>query len=213
MTSLKLIVAGVGRTFNRRPVFAGLSFDVSAPGSVAITGLNGAGKSTLVKILAGVIGPTSGTVRYEADGKPVDSSELHEHLGFVSPYLNLYDEFTAAENLHLLNRIRTGTEPDPAAIEQRLRQVNLWNRRDDGVGTYSSGMKQRLKYAFALLHAPSVLILDEPTSNLDEEGIAIVRGVAEEQRGRGILIVATNDAEEAAWCAARIHLEGSGARR
>jgi heme exporter protein A len=213
MTGLTLNAKQIGRDFNRRPVFRDISFTVSSPGSIAVTGLNGAGKSTLVKILAGVMSPTAGTVRYDADGNSFSADDVREHLGFVSPYLSLYDEFTAEENLRLLNRIRSGVEPDAGTVEQRLRQVDLWNRRGDVVGTFSSGMKQRLKYALALLHAPTILILDEPTANLDAEGIEMVRAVALEQRARGILIVATNDEEEAGWCADRIHLKGSGGAR
>lgn len=210
MTPLRLIVENVGREFNRRPVFRGVTFALDSPGSVAVTGLNGAGKSTLVKILAGVIGPTAGSVRFEAAGKPLSAHEIQPLLGMVSPYLNLYEEFTAEENLSILSRIRSGDAPAASEIELRLRQVNLWNRRSDLVGTFSSGMKQRLKYAFALIHRPLILILDEPTSNLDIEGVVIVQQIIQEQHERGMLIIATNDAEEAAWCRTRVHLAGSG---
>ena len=84
--------------------------------------------------------------------------------------------------------------------------VGLWNRRDDVVGTYSSGMKQRLKYAFALLHNPAILILDEPTSNLDAEGIDVIKQIIVEQKKENILIIATNDKEEAHWCAQQIQV-------
>jgi heme exporter protein A len=207
---MRLVVEHIGRDFNRRPVFRDISFALDSPGSLAITGLNGAGKSTFVKILAGIIGPTSGTVHYEHEGKRLSAIEIQANLGMVSPYLNLYEEFSAEENLAILSRIRSGSIASVEEIELRLRQVNLWNRRSDLVGTFSSGMKQRLKYAFALIHRPSVLLLDEPTSNLDIEGIEIVREIIAEQHHRGLLIVATNDAEEAAWCQTRVHLEGSG---
>ena len=213
MTALSLIVSGLGRDFNRRPVFRDISFTVNAPGSVAITGLNGAGKSTMMKILAGVVSPTSGSVRFESGGTGLSAEELQLRIGFVSPYLNLYDEFTADENLRLIARIRSGVEPSAERMEHRLRQVDLWNRRFDPLGTFSSGMKQRLKYAVALLHEPEILLLDEPTSNLDAEGIAMVRAAAAEHRERGLLILATNSDEEAAWCSQRVHLTGSGARR
>lgn len=210
MNAMRLSVEHIGRDFNRRPVFRGISFALDAPGSLAITGLNGAGKSTFVKILAGIIGPTSGSVHYENDGKRLSAHEIQASIGMVSPYLNLYEEFTAEENLTILSRIRSGSIAPVDEIEGRLRQVNLWNRRSDLVGTFSSGMKQRLKYAFALIHRPLVLLLDEPTSNLDVDGIGIVREIIAEQIQRGLLIVATNDADEAAWCQTRVHLEGSG---
>jgi heme exporter protein A len=132
--------------------------------------------------------------------------EFKHHIGFVSPYLNLYDEFTALENLQILSSIRTAARQNDERIKELLMLVGLWNRRDDVVGTYSSGMKQRLKYAFALLHNPAVLILDEPTSNLDTEGIDVITQIIQEQKKANILIIATNDKEEAHWCEQQIQI-------
>jgi heme exporter protein A len=213
MSDLKLVVTGLGRDYNRRPVFRNVAFTVESPGSVAITGLNGAGKSTIMKILAGVVSPTAGTVRFERAGVLLPMETVQVRIGFVSPYLNLYDEFSAEENLQVLARIRSGVAPAAEQIERRLRQVDLWNRRSDLLGTFSSGMKQRLKYAAALLHDPEILMLDEPASNLDSEGAVIVREAAMEHRKSGMLIVATNNEEEAGWCGQRVHLTGRGARR
>ncbi len=210
MTDVTLTVSGLARSFNRRLVFQDLSFSVSAPGSLAITGKNGAGKSTLVKILAGIASPTKGKVAYVSNGIPVDPDLLRERMGFVAPYLNLYEEFTAWENLAILGRIRTGASPSAERIGDTLRRVDLWHRRDDFVGGYSSGMKQRLKYAMALLDAPAILFLDEPTANLDDDGIAMVETVVRDQQRQGLLILATNDDGEAAWCRDRIHLAGRG---
>jgi heme exporter protein A len=170
------------------------------PSSLAITGKNGTGKSTLLKILAGLMSPTSGSVNYVIDGKKVGSEEFKHIIGFVSPYLNLYDEFTALENLRILSRIRNAEQRIDDSMEEQLTLAGLWIRKDDLVSTYSSGMKQRLKYAFALLHKPVVLILDEPTNSLDEEGIEFVRKIVAEQQRHGILVVATNNSEETGWC-------------
>jgi heme exporter protein A len=126
-------------------------------------------------------------------------------VGFVAPYLQLYDEFTALENLRLLRRIR-GIRTSDETMLALLRRVNLFDRRNDFVRTYSSGMKQRLKYAFALLHEPPVLLLDEPASNLDDEGIATVRQIIEEQKKKGILIIATNEQHDAELCQQTIDL-------
>ena len=127
-------------------------------------------------------------------------------FGFVSPYLNLYDEFSAMENLFLLLRIRSIGAPTEASLETLLKRFDLWQRRNDAVRGYSTGMKQRLKYVFALAHVPSVLILDEPTTNLDNDGIKVVEEVVEEQRRSSILVVATNDSAEADWCGQKISL-------
>jgi heme exporter protein A len=198
---------GIAKDYNRRPIFRDISFSLSSPSSLAITGKNGAGKSTLSKIAAGLLSSTRGTLTYTMNEKQVGIEIFKHSLGFVSPYLNFYDEFTAMENLQLLSRIRAADQYDDDRINKLLDLVNLWHRRNDLVGTFSSGMKQRLKYAFALIHSPSLLILDEPTSNLDKEGIEIVRYIVNRQKEEGILVIATNDKEEAGWCKNEVHLE------
>jgi heme exporter protein A len=206
MIPISLTVQGLSKEFNRIPVFNNISFSLSSPASLSITGRNGAGKSTLSKILAGLLSATRGSVSYAMDGTMMDTERFKHHIGFVSPYLNLYDEFTAWENLNILSRIRTPNQFHATRIQELLSLVGLWNRRDDQVGDFSSGMKQRLKYAFALLHRPALLILDEPTSNLDAEGFDVVRQIAREHMKNNILIIATNSNEEAAWCTQQIQV-------
>ncbi len=206
MNSISITVNGLSKDFNRSAIFKDISFSLSSPASLSITGKNGAGKSTLLKILAGLLSSTRGSITYSVNRKQTGIEEIKHHIGFVSPYLNLYDEFTALENLQFLSRIRSSTYHNNEKIKELLILVGLWNRRDDVVSTFSSGMKQRLKYAFALLHNPAVLILDEPTSNLDDEGIEVIKQIIIEQKNENILIIATNNKEEANWCVQQIQI-------
>lgn len=128
------------------------------------------------------------------------------HIGFVSPYLNFYDEFSAIENIFLLLRMRSNCKPDFSGLDALLKRFNLWERKDDAVRGYSTGMKQRLKYVFGLVHSPSVLILDEPTTNLDSDGIKVVEEIVQERKRSSLLVLATNDAAEAGWCEKNIKL-------
>jgi len=189
----RLTLAGEGlkKVFNRRTVFDNVSFSVATGSVLLITGRNGSGKSTLVRIISRVLSPSAGSVRLEADGM-TGADPWQTRIGLVSPYLQMFEEFTATENLSIAMGVR-GLPFDSARADSLLERVALYPRRNDPVRTYSSGMKQRMKYAFALLHEPPLLILDEPTSNLDEEGVGIVRAIMEEQRAKGILVVATND--------------------
>ena len=196
----------ISKDFDRRSVFKGISFSLNAPASLAVTGKNGAGKSTLVKIIAGILRPTQGSMAYSVDNASTSIEEFKHHIGFVSPYLNLYDEFTTLENLSILSRIRSNNYFNRERVRELLTSFALWDRRDDIVGTFSSGMKQRMKYTFALLHRPELLILDEPASNLDMEGIDFIKQISKEQEKNGILIVATSDSKEAALCQEEIHL-------
>ncbi len=211
MSALSLRLSSVGKTFNRRNIFRDVSAALDGPGTLAITGRNGSGKSTLAKIIAGVLSPSAGSVVLTVNGQVIDRSDLSAHLGFVAPYLQLYDEFTAAENISMLTAMRSGKSPEGRDVDALLDRVGLLARRQDRVGTFSSGMKQRVKYCVAMIHRPALLILDEPTSNLDTDGSLFVRSVVEERARTGIVIVATNEREEAEWCASTITLGTPGA--
>jgi heme exporter protein A len=189
--NIRIQARDLKKAFNRRVIFQNISFSLAQHQTLLITGRNGSGKSTLVKILSTVLTPTAGTVTVTSDSTGRDHSPLAD-IGLVSPYLMMYDEFSAQENLSLALAIR-GMFPHAAEIDALLKKVSLYDRRHDLVRTYSSGMKQRVKYAFALVHHPAILLLDEPMANLDNEGTDIVHRVMEEQREHGILIVATND--------------------
>jgi heme exporter protein A len=200
---ITLEVSNLRKDFDRRPVFKNLNFTLSNSDSLAITGKNGSGKSTLIKVLANTYSQTSGNVSFTIDGKPVERQHFYKYIGFVSPYLNLYDEFTGYENLHFVTKLR-GLKS--GIIDDVLKRVGLFERRHDLVKIYSSGMKQRLKLAFAIIHSPLILMLDEPTSNLDSEGISAVDNIAEEYKHGRILIIATNDEHERSLCKSDINL-------
>jgi len=165
---------------------------------MVVTGPNGSGKSTLLKIAARLMRPTSGQVTWRADGRELGIEAARTVLGMVSPDLTLYDELTAVENLMFFSRAR-GLAGARGAAPNLLAQLGLAGRGDDLVGTFSSGMKQRLKYAFALMHHPSLLLLDEPTANLDEQGSAMVRGIIDAARRDTCIVMATNEPEEVSW--------------
>jgi heme exporter protein A len=195
MNKIQLRIRELKKTFNNRLVFNKLSFELNSGDRFVITGKNGSGKSTLIKILAGVLTETSGKLEYFVNDKKVDRENYYQVVGLVSPYLVLYDEFTAFENLSLFSKIR-GMKISDEVINEILKRVGLFERRNDLVRTYSSGMKQRMKYASAILHDPLVLLLDEPTSNLDQDGKNFVDELIFNFRKDGIVIVATNETQD-----------------
>ena len=195
MKSVHLQLENIRKDFSRRVIFDKIDFSMKNGESVAITGINGSGKSTLVKIIAGLLSPTRGIVTLLVNEKEMKVEQYHNYVGFVAPYIQMYDEFSAYENLGFFARIR-GLKFDSGYADDLLQRVLLYDRRNDPVRTYSSGMKQRLKYAFSLLHKPEILILDEPRANLDRQGIATVYAIMEEHKPEGVLILATNDQED-----------------
>lgn len=200
MPAPSIDVRDLARQFNRRRIFSGITFSAGYGQAIAVTGPNGSGKSTLMKILCGVLSPSKGTVEFALDGKAVRPEDRFLHFGFVAPYLQLYDEFTGVENLRLFSGLRGLSRRGAGHLSDLLSRVGLERRKDDLVRTYSSGMKQRLKYAFALLHRPPMLLLDEPGSNLDRDGAAIVRAIIDEQKRSGLVILATNDPSDFDQC-------------
>lgn len=201
-----LKLESVTKVFGRRLVFENLSLDFP-PGKVyGISGPNGSGKSTLSKIIAGIIAPTSGRALHSAGGKIIPAEKLHNHIGFVSPYLTLYDEFTALENIEHFSRIR-GIVSDNERRGNLLNDLGIYSRRNDYVKAYSSGMKQRLKYVFALIHRPELILLDEPTSNLDSSGKDAVYKLIENEIKKSVVIIASNEDADLARCGEVIYLE------
>jgi heme exporter protein A len=199
MIDFSLQVIALQKSFGRRLVFSGIDFSLVKPGVFGISGPNGSGKSTLIKILAGLNSSTKGQVIHSCDGKEIISENLHNHIGFVSPYLVLYDEFTALENLNYFASIRN-IPFDNAKVQNLLDQFLLLNRKDDLVKAYSSGMKQRLKFIFALMHSPQFIFLDEPTSNLDDEGKQTVYNLIKKESENAIVVVASNEKSDLIGC-------------
>ena len=201
----RLTAVDIGKRFGRRFIFRHVHVEFAAGEVVAITGPNGSGKSTLLRILAGLLTPTEGRIDASWNGsESVD--DLTRHVGFVAPYVNVYDSFTAAENLAFLVRLRR-LGGGNATIERALREVGLEAAANQEVGTYSSGMKQRLKLAMAVIHDPAVLMFDEPSSNLDAAGRRVVTELIEAHRERGrIVLVATNIDDEAAVCDRQVNV-------
>lgn len=187
----------VGHSFGRLRLFHRLSVSLHGGETLAVTGANGAGKSTLLRIFAGVLTPRRGTVTLTVEGEPVPDEEHPLRSGLVAPAVGVYEELTARETLRFLARARRLDDPD-RRIGTVLDTVGLTARADDPVGTYSSGMQQRVKYAAALLARPPLLLLDEPSANLDAAGRDMVASIVAEQRARKhLLVVATNRLDEA----------------
>ena len=199
----RLVADHVSMRFGRRRLFDDLSLAVEAGAPLAVVGANGSGKSTLLLLFAGLLAPTGGAVRLEVGGRAVEPRDVPRTVGYVAPALDLYDALSARETLAFLARARSLPAAD-ARIEAALARVGLADRADDPVGAFSTGMRQRLKLATAVLHDPSVLLLDEPGATLDAAGRDLTASlVADPDR---VVVVATNDPGEAALCPRRVEL-------
>ncbi|NML64004.1 ATP-binding cassette domain-containing protein [Hymenobacter sp. RP-2-7] len=205
--ALDLAAHDLGRRYGRQWIFRHLSCTLTPGSATAVLGPNGAGKSTLLSILAGQLLPTEGRVSYALAGRPLPVAEMPRQLAYCAPYLELPEEFTLLELLAFHTRLkplRAGV-----SVADLLDIMYLHRARHQAVRTFSSGMKQRLKLGLALYAAAPLLLLDEPTTNLDATGAAWYQAqVAEARRadaGR-VVVVSSNVPAEYSFCEAAVRI-------
>lgn len=208
MNNVEIICEHLSKTFSGKTIFKNLSFKISSAQSLSITGGNGSGKSTLIKIMANLIHSSKGKISVLENNIVIPEDKCFHKIGFVSPYLNLYDELTGFENLDFFYKLKSISENSAEKkINNILKKVNLYEKRNEYVKNYSSGMKQRLKIAFAVMNEPDILLMDEPRTNLDKPGIGMVYDISKEQKERGILIIATNEEDDIKLCGNTLNIE------
>lgn len=198
----RLEFEGIRRGFGRLRVLGGVGGRVANGEVLAVTGHNGSGKSTLLKCLAGLLAPDAGSIRLIEDGRELSARERRERIGFLSPDLAFYEELTVAENLEFFCRLRGLPRERGEALRERVALP-----ADRRSGALSSGMRQRLRWAFALLHHPRLLLLDEPLEHFDAGGAALAGTLlAEHLAGGGLAVVANPSRLELPGVASRIDL-------
>ena len=180
---------GLERRFGDRLALAGVDLEVGDGQVVLLTGPNGAGKTTLLRILATVLKPTAGTAEVSGHELPKEATAVRGRVGYAGHEALVYPGLTARENLELYAALHDA--PDGAVVGA-LERVGLAERAGTLVSELSRGMRQRLSLARATLHGPSVLLLDEPTTGLDEDGRGVLRSLL---AGDATALVATHEPE------------------
>jgi ABC-2 type transport system ATP-binding protein len=195
------------RRFDARVAVDNVTFDVRAGEVFGLLGPNGAGKTTTLRMLAGLIAPTEGEVKVRgAAVTRLNAESLRRGIGFLPETPGLWDHLTVAENLSVYAKLFGLADPD-SAVAASLERFELWSRRNDRAALLSKGMKQKLALARALLHDPEVILLDEPTANLDPETARGVRDLLFElRRGQRAIVVSTHNLDEIERVADRIAL-------
>ena len=185
----------VTRNFGRRRALSKVSLTCRAGQLLALLGPNGAGKSTLLSVAATLLRPSSGHVLYGGRSVAEGGASLRGRIGLLAHDLFLYPELSAAENLSFFARLHRVSDT-ANAVDTALRQSNLHERRDDPVMTFSRGMRQRLAIERALLHAPRLVLLDEPFTGLVDAAVAATRTRLSVLRDAGcIVLLTTHDLE------------------
>ncbi|MCB0795176.1 MAG: ATP-binding cassette domain-containing protein [Flavobacteriales bacterium] len=197
--AMEITFQHVGKRFGNELVAQDIDLQIGQGDRLAILGPNGSGKSTLLRLAGGFITPTIGTISYRLNGTAVPPELVYRHMSLAAPYLGLYEDLRLEEAIDLHARfkafrsgVQAGDVPAIALLEQA---------RHKAIRDLSSGMRQRLKLALAILSDTSLLLLDEPASNLDANGIAWTQELLKEHLdGRTLLIASNRQAEETVHC-------------
>jgi ABC-type multidrug transport system ATPase subunit len=203
--SLSIQLNEVGKIYHEQWVFKGVKLSLQANIGYHINGQNGSGKSTLLKLICGFIRPSVGDVTWKKDEKILDKEHLHQHFSWAAPYTQLFDtynlkelfDFFASQQAMLVN-----------SAEEFAEILDLKDHLLKPIKNYSSGMQQRVKLGLAILSDTEVLLLDEPSSNLDESSIRWFQDLLKQHKENRILIVASNNKpHETIFCTEKIEIE------
>lgn len=193
---MQITLNNVGKRFNRDWIFRHLSYEFAAKKKYAITGSNGSGKSTLLQVLSGALSHNEGKVQFITPGVIVEEEYQYRHIALAAPYLELIEEMTATEFLNFHKKFKLFSQPN----KEILQLVGLQKAANKQIRYYSSGMKQRLKLAQAFFTDSPILLLDEPTTNLDAEGIALYHLLIKNYTNNKLVVISSNDLQEYEFC-------------
>ena len=202
---MKIYLEHISKRFQRHWIFKDVNLNLAAPGTCAILGPNGSGKSTLLRIIAGMQAPSAGKARFEQDNINLPAEQLYHHISFTAPSQEIVEEFTLEEFLKFhfsFKPIYPGLD-----IQQIIDITGLQNAQHKPIADYSSGMKQRVKLAQAIFTNCPVLLLDEPCTNLDDEGVQQYRGWIEQYTANKLVVVASNDIREYYFCKQQLKMQ------
>jgi len=196
---MELTLTNISKHFGREVVFKDISLTLASGSRTAILGPNGSGKSTLLQTLGGALVPTGGIIEHRLHGRQLPQEEVYRHVSIAAPYLGLYEDLSLRQSIAFHARFkafRSGVAPADVA-----RIAYLDHALEKPVLHFSSGMKQRLKLALAILSDTPLLLLDEPASNLDAEAIAWYRDLLQQHmHGRTLVVASNRQAAEHDFC-------------
>jgi len=195
---MQITLNNVGKRFNREWIFRHCSYQFISGKTYAITGSNGSGKSTLLQVISGSLTHNEGTVEIENEQQKTSSEQLYSYISIAAPYLELIEEMTAKEMLDFHAQFKPLI--NSLSKDEMLETVGLKTAVNKQIRYYSSGMKQRLKLAQAFFTNTSILLLDEPTTNLDADGTALYHELINNYTKGKLVIVSSNDKQEYAFC-------------
>lgn len=184
----------LGLRYTNEFVFKNLNYKFESGKIYAILGPNGSGKSSLMKVLSGYVSPVKGHLLFEKNNERIQSEEIYKEIAFEAPYIELIEEFTLSEHLAFHSNFKSFV--NDLSVDDILDLAELQQHAHKAVSNFSSGMKQRLKLSLAILSNAEVLLLDEPATNLDSNGVAWYHNLLKDYARNKIVIIASNRQDE-----------------
>ena len=198
---MNITLKNIGRRFNKEWIFRGINYQFEQGQKYAILGPNGSGKSTLLSILLGSLTPSEGELKY-LNPQEINVESIYQHISFAAPYIDLIEEFTLQETIAFHFQFK-GYAVGLGELEI-LDLLGLEKSQDKALKHFSSGMKQRTKLVLACCSNSPILLLDEPTSNLDTQGVDWYLSLIEKFGGHKTIIIGSNQAHEYSFCKQRL---------
>jgi ABC-type multidrug transport system ATPase subunit len=200
---MQVTLNNLGKRYNREWIFRHIDLELHTSKRYAITGSNGSGKSTLLQVIAGALQHNEGTLTYHQGNETVDPEKIHTSISLAAPYLEMIEEMTALEML----KFHSGFKPLIGTYQKILDTVGLEKAGNKQIRYFSSGMKQRLKLAQAFFSDTPMVLLDEPTTNLDRHGMELYQQLIQNTTKDRLVIVCSNDPNEYGFCEEIISVE------
>lgn len=201
-TFLKIEVQNIIKRFEQEEIIHDFSAEFVAPSASVLLGINGSGKSTLLQIISGFVSPSKGSILFSQNGKELDPETRFSAVSFCAPYLEMIEEMTLLEFL----TYHFSFKKTKYKIEEIIGYIGLEKASNKYISNFSSGMKQRVKLAQAIFADAPILLLDEPCTNLDKEGIDLYHRMISDFCNDKIIIVASNDPNEYSFCTHKINV-------
>jgi ABC-type multidrug transport system ATPase subunit len=202
---MKISLNDIGKRFQRHWIFRNINYEFALPGAYALLGPNGSGKSTLLRVVAGMQSASTGKVNYTQNGQDIELNSVFPHITFCAPGQEIVEELTFREFLEFHFSFKKPLSG--LSIDNIITETGLQAAADKQIGDYSSGMKQRVKLAQAIFTDSKILLLDEPCSNLDQQGVEQYRDWMDKYSKDRLVLVASNDVREYYFCREQLVLE------
>ncbi|MBA3665222.1 MAG: ABC transporter ATP-binding protein [Bacteroidetes bacterium] len=212
MNSINISLTSVGKKFGSEWIFRKLDTEINAGEKLLLSGGNGSGKSTLLQVISGYVTPNEGSVTYSIEKNAIEAEKVNQHISFASPYLQLVEDFTLQETIEHSSIFKPFI--NKYSVQEIIDFLELAHAQNKFIKQFSSGMKQRLKLGLALLSDTSVVLLDEPVSNLDKVSIAWYKAlITHHTLNRTVIVCSNNIEDEHFFCNRELNVTGFKTRK